>query len=195
MKAIKIKRSRFRLRAFLTDLHRFSVRHLGDGAPLPGVSGDITYFDAIDLAEALASDDEEAVGEIPDDSLKRLEMGLSLFGQFAIFNGDSAFACINGQEVEVPCLDEDEEDEEPRLPRRRRTKKYREAVENTVADDCSCFGFVISLVGDKVEIEAMSMRDGDGDCELEAMLEPNLLSDAMRKWVRSFFIPKSGGKS
>ena len=189
MKAIRIKRSKFRLGAFLAELHRFSVRHLGDGNPLPGVSGDIAYFDPVDLAEALATEEEEAVGEIPDDSLKRLEMGLTLFGQFAIFNGDGAFSCIDGQEVEVPCLDDDEEDEEPRLPRRRRTKTYREAVENTAADECSSFGFVIFLTGGNVEIEGKAMRDVSGECELEQMVEPNLLSDGMRRWVRSFMTP------
>lgn len=83
----------------------------------------------------------------------------------------------------------------PLIPRRRRTKKYLEAVENSVADENSSFGFVISLDGDTVEIEGMGMSDVSGECELEPMAEPNLLSDAMRRWVKSFLIPKRGEKS
>ncbi len=108
--------------------------------------------------------------------------------------GESAFDCIDRQEVEVPDLDDEEEDEghEPRMPRRRRTKKYLEAVENTPCDACTSFGFLISLTGDKVEIEPKAMRDVDGDCELEMVVEPNLLSKSMRNWVRSFWFPKRG---
>ena len=187
MKPLIVNRSRFKLAEFLDTLHRFSLDNLGDGNPLPGVSGDNVYPDALDLIEALASDWGEEFTAIPDDSLGRLEMGLPLFGQFAAFNGFDGFDCVDGQHVEVPCLDD--EDGEPGLPRRRRT-----AVENTTADECGCFGFVISLNGERVEIEARGMSDQGGECELEPMAEPNLLSDAMRRWVRSFLIPKRGGK-
>jgi len=193
MKPIIVNRSRFKLAAFLDALHTFSLDHLGSGNPLPGVSGDIVYHDPIDLIEALSSDAGEEFEEISDDSLGRLEMGLPVFGQFAAFNGFDGFDCVDGQHVEVPCLD-DEEDE-PALPRRRRTKKYLEAVENTTADECGCFGYVISLNGGTVEIEAKGMSNQSGDCELEPMAEPNLISDAMRRWVDSFLFPKRKGKS
>ena len=193
MKSLIVKRSRFKLAEFLDALHRFSLDHLGDGNPLPGVSGDIVYHDALDLIEALSSDVGEEFTAIPDDSLGRLEMGIPVFGQFAAFNGFDGFDCVDGHHVEVPCLDD--EDDEPGLPRRRRTRQYLEAVENTVADECGCFGFLISLVGDKVEIEAKGMNDVSGVCELEPVAEPNLLSDAMRRWAKSFLFPKRGGKA
>ncbi len=193
MKPLIVNRSRFKLAEFLDTLHRFSLDNLGDGNPLPGVSGDNVYHDDIDLIEALSSDAGEEFAAIPDDSLGRLEMGIQVFGMFAAFNGFDGLDCVDGQHVEVPCLDD--EDDEPGLPRRRRTRKYLEAVENTTADECGCFGFVISLVGDTVEIEAKGMNDLGGDCELEPMAEPNLLSDAMRRWVGSFLFPKRGGKA
>lgn len=191
MNSITIKRTQFRLKAFLAALERFSLDHYGNGEPLPGVTGNAVYFDAVDLAEALAQD--EGFEVIPDDSLARLELGLPLFGTFALPNGFGGFDCVDGQEVEVPDLDDEEEDDEPQVSRRRRTRQYLEAVANTPCDECTAFGFLVSLIGDKVEVEAKAMRDLDGDCELEMMLEPNLLSDAMRTWVRSFLIPKRGG--
>jgi hypothetical protein len=193
-KPMTFKRSRFKLTKFLAALHQFSLQHLGNGDPLPGVSGDIVYHDSVDLAEALSSDLGEEFGDIGNDSLKRLETGVSLYGQFAAFDGFDGFDCIDGQEVEVPNLDEEDEDDEPQMPRRRRTKKYLEAVENTPCDECTSFGFLISLSGDTVEIEPKAMRDVDGDCELEMVLEPNLVADKMRTWVRSFLFPKRRGK-
>lgn len=195
MKAMTFKLSKFRLKKFLAALHQFSP----EGNPLPGVSGDIVRHDSSDLAEDLSSDVGEEFGEIPADSLARLEMGVPLFGFIAVFTGDSAFDCIDGQEVEVPDLDDEEEEEdefeeEPRLPRRRRTQRFRSQIENTPCDECTSFGFLISLTGDKVEIEPKVMRDVDGECELEMVLEPNLLSEAMRRWARSFLIPKRGGR-
>jgi hypothetical protein len=190
MKPLIFKRSRFKLKKLLDDLHRFSTQNLGDGNPLPAVSGDTVYHDPLDLAEALAADGHEEISEIPGDSLGRLEVGMTLYGQFAAFNGFDGFDCADGQHVDVPCLDDDEEYDEPVMPRRRRTKKYLESVENSVADENSSFGFLISLTGDMVEIEARGMNDVSGECELEPMAEPNLLSEAMRRWLRSFLIPK-----
>lgn len=191
MNSITTKRSRFRLKAFLNALHKFSLEHLGDGDPLPVVSGDTVYHDALDLAEALAAEGEDEI-EVPDGSLGRLEAGLTLFASFGAFNGFDGLDCADGQHVEVPCLDEDEEWDESVIPRRRRTRAYRLKVENTTADECSCFGFVISLTADKVEIEAMGMSDVSGECELVPMADPNLLTGAMRRWVRSFTAPMRG---
>ena len=188
MKPIAFKRSRFRLKRFLDALHQFSVQNLSSGNPLPVVVGDTAHHDPVDLAD----EGEEEI-EIPDDSLARLQAGLSLYATFASFNGFDGFDTADGQYVEVPCLDDDDCDE-PMIPRRRRTKKYLEAVENSVADECSSFGFCISLAADKVEIEAMGMSDVSGECELGPMVEPNLLSDAMRRWVKSFLIPIRGEK-
>jgi hypothetical protein len=189
MKKLKVKRSRFRLKKFLAALHQF-----GSGNPLPGVSGDIVHHDSIDLAEALAEGEDFEM--IPDDSLERLEIGLTLFGYFALFNGDNGFNCIDGKEVEVPCLDDEEDDEDqPRLPRRRRAKKYREAIENTTCNECSAFGYVVSLDGDAVEIEGKRMSDISGEGQLEMMLAPNLLSDAMRRWAKTFVMRPKRTKS
>jgi hypothetical protein len=191
MNPITIKRTRFRLKAFLNALHQFSLEHLGNGNPLPVVSGDTVYHDALELAEALAAEGGEEI-EVPDDSLGRLKAGLPLYGQFAAFNGFDGFACADGQHIEVPSLDEDEECDEAVTPRRRRT--FLNAVQNTTTDECTCFGFVISLDGDSVQIEAMGMSDVNGECELVPLAEPNLLTGAMRRWVRSFTAPKGGGK-
>jgi hypothetical protein len=193
MKPMTFKLSKFRLKKFLAALHQFSP----EGNPLPGVSGDSVHHEGFDLCEDLSSDLGEEFGEIPADSFERLKAGLSLFGFFALFDGDTSFNCIDGQEVKVPDLDgEDEyEEEETAMPRRRRTRRFLEMAANTPCDECTSFGFLISLSGNKVEIEPKAMRDVDGDCELEMMLEPNLLSDSMRKWVRSFLFPKRGGKA
>ena len=43
MKPLIVKRSRFKLAEFLDGLRTFSLDHLGDGDPLPGVAGDIVY--------------------------------------------------------------------------------------------------------------------------------------------------------
>src|SRR4051812_36211928 len=107
MKQMTFKRSRFKLTKFLDALHRFSVQHLGNGNPLPAVSGDTVYHDPGDLAEALSSDLGEEVGDIPDDSLARLKQGLSLYGQFAAFDGFDGFDCVDGQHIEVPNLDDE----------------------------------------------------------------------------------------
>ena len=39
------------------------------------------------------------------------------------------------------------------MPRRRRTQRFRLQVANTPCDECTGIGFLISLSGDKVEIE------------------------------------------
>lgn len=194
MKPMIFKRSRFKLARFLSALHRFSIQHFGNGNPLPAVSGDIVYHDSVDLAEDLASDLGEEFGEVPGDSLARLKQGLALYGQFAAFDGFDCYQCVDGEQIEVPNLDDEDEDDEPAMPRRRRTRRFLTSVENTPCDDCTSFGFLISLSGDKVEVEPKAMRDLDGDCELEMMLEPNLLSDSMRRWVKSFLFPKKRGK-
>ena len=100
MKTFVLKRSRFKLDTFLAALHGFSVQHMGDGNPLPGVSGGIVYIDFIDLIEALASDTDDEYDDLPDDSLARLEMGLTLYAQFAAFDGESAFDCADGTRVD-----------------------------------------------------------------------------------------------
>jgi hypothetical protein len=192
MKPITVKRSRFRITKFLDALHNFGVAHLGNGNPLPVALGETVYHDSLDLAEALAAEGDEEV-EVPDDSLGRLEAGFMLYTPFAASNGFDGFDCADGQHVDVPSLDDDEECDQPLIPRRRRTKKYLEAVANTPCDECSCFGFVISLTAEKVQIEAMGMSDVSGECELVPLAEPNLLTDSMRRWVRSFMAPKQGG--
>lgn len=188
MKPLIIKRSRFRLKEFLDALHAFSLEHAGGGNPLPALSGGTVYCDTIDLIEALASDEDEGFEVVPDDSLERIEMGLSIFGHFGLCNGWGGFDCVDGQEVEVPDLDEEEdtEDEEPEQPPRQRTKRFIDAVNNTPCDENSSFGYLIRLHGDTVEIEGYRLSDISGEGELERMLEPNLLSYPMRRWMRSF---------
>ncbi len=193
MKELSIKRSKFKLTQFLDALHKFSLDHFGDGNPLPVVSGGTVYPDDLDLIDALAADEDRSVEEIPRSSLERLDLGLEVFGFFATANGFDEFDCADGEQVEVPNLDDEEEDaeEEPR----RRTKQYLEMVTNTVCDECTAYGYVISIVGDTVKIDGMCMRDVSGDCELERMVEPNLVRDAMRRWVNSFLFPERGEKS
>ena len=37
---------------------------------------------------------------------------------------------------------------------------------NTISDECTAYGYVISLEGDNVKIEGRCMRDVSGDSEL-----------------------------
>ena len=194
MKPFSIKQSKFKLTMFLDALHNFSLNHCGDGDPLPVVSRSTVYSDDVDLIDALAADEDRSVEEIPRNSLERLEMGLKVFGFFAISNGFDEFDCADGEQVEVPNLDDEEEGEEDaeEVPRGR-TETYLKMVANTICDECTAYGYVISVDGVTVKIDGMCMRDVNGDCELEPMVEPNLVSDAMRRWVDSFLFPK--GKS
>ena len=194
MKPLSIKRSKFKLMQFLDALHNFSLDHFGDGNPLPVVSGGTVYSDDLDLIDALAADEDRSVEEIPRSSLERLDLGLEVFGFFAISNGFDEFDCADGEQVEVPNLDDEEEEEDAEEEPRRRTKKYLEMATNTICDECTTYGYVISIDGDTVKIDGKCMRDVSGDCELERMVEPNLVSDAMRRWVNSFLIPKRGGQ-
>jgi len=193
MRQFSIKRSKFKLKRFLDALHNFSLDHCGDGNPLPVVSGGTVYSNDFDLIDALSADEDRSVEEIPRSSLERLKMGLKVFGFFAISNGFDEFDCADGEQVEVPNLDDEEEEEDAEEEPRRRTKKYLEMVGNTVCDECTAYGYFISLDSDSVKIDGMCMRDVSGDCELERMVEPNLVSGAMRHWVNSFLFPK--GKS
>lgn len=192
MKPLSIKRSKFKLTQFLDALHNFTLDHFGDGNPLPVVSGGTVYPDDLDLIDALAADEDRSVEEIPRSSLERLELGLEVYGCFAISNGFDQFDCADGEQVEVPNLDDEEDvEEEPRL----RTKKYLEMVTNTICDEYTAYGYVISIDGDTVKIDGMCMRDVTGDCELEAMAAPNLLDDAMRRWAKTFLFPERRGQS
>ena len=168
MEPLIMSHGRFRLGTFLTALHRFSLAHGGDGNPLPVVVGDLVYHDPVDLDEALA--DDERVVEIPDDSLTRLEAGLTLYGQFTAFDGFAALDSADGKQIKVRGEDE--------------------------GDECVSFGFAISLVGDVVEIEGRSLSDVSGECELEPLTEPNRVVSRMRRWVRTFVIanPRRKGK-
>jgi hypothetical protein len=195
MKQLIIKRSKFNLTQFLDALHNFSLDHFGDGNPLPVVSGGTVYPDDLDLIDALAADEDKSVEEIPRSSLERLDLGLEVFGFFAISNGFDEFDCADGEQVVVPNLDDEEEEEDAEEEPRRRTKKYLEMAANTICDECTTYGYVISIDGDTVKIDGMCMRDVSGDCELERMVEPNLVSDAMRRWVNSFLFPERRGQS
>lgn len=192
MKQLSIKRSKFRLTQFLDALHKFSLDHFGDGNPLPVVSGGTVYPDDLDLIDALAADEDRSVEEIPESSMERLEMGLKLFGFFATSNGSDEFDCADGEQVEVPNPDDEEEEEDAEEEPRLRTF---EMVANTICDECVAYGYVISIDGDTVKIAGMCMLDVSGDCELERMVAPNLVSDSMRRWVDSFLFPKRGERS
>ena len=211
MKRITIKRNRFDLKAFLHALHEFSIAMGGDGDPMPIEHEDIVHFDTFDLREALRvdmneeDDDEEAQDEqsdidIPDDSLKRLEAGYRLYGMFGISDGGfSPLLCADQQRIEVEDLadeDEDEVQEDPDedRPRPPRTKTYREQCENTPVDENRTYGYLIVLQADTITIEATCVNDMSGDSETEPIAEPNLVSEGMGKFARSFMIPKRGRK-
>ena len=162
MDLLSFRRDRFRLSEFLSALHRFSLSNGGDGNPLPVVVGDLVYHDPIELAEALADDGEE-VAEIPDDSLARLEAGMTVFAQFTAFNGFDGLDCADGSRLRVRA------DE---------------------ADESLAFGFTITLVGDSVEIELQGMNDVSGECELEPLIDPKI-TGRIRRWVRTFLISQT----
>lgn len=158
MQPLSVQRTRIDLVALINSLHRFSLNHGGDGNPLPVVVGDTVHHDPVDLAEALADHSEETV-EAPDDSLARLEAGLTLYGTFAQLDGFDGIDCADGNRVRVRCVED--------------------------ADECMAFGVVISLVGDTVEIEPRALNDVSGECELETLTEPRI-SGRLRRWVRTF---------
>jgi hypothetical protein len=206
MKRITIKRNRFNLKAFLHVLHKFSIAMGGDGDPMPIEHGDIVYFDTFDLSEALRVDMEDEEDEahddidIPNDSLKRLEAGYRIYGMFGISDGGfSPLLCADKQKLDLASMDdEDEEDEENHdedRPRRRRTKKYLEQCGNTPVDECRTYGYLIALQAGTITIEGTGVNDMSGECELEPVAEPNLVSEPMRKFARSFLIRKTGGRS
>ena len=206
MKRITIKRNRFDLRAFLHALHEFSLAMGGDGDPMPIEHDDIVYFDTFDLGEVLLVDmdeedddddedqDERSDIEIPDASLKRLEAGYRLYAMFGISDGGfSPLICADQQRIDVEDLaDEDEEDEDDQdddRPRPPRTNKQLERCENTPVDENRTYGYLIALQAGTINIEATCVNDMSGDCEIEPVTEPNLVSDPMRTFARSFFRP------
>ncbi len=199
MKRQVFSRKQFRLEEFLEALQRFA-RSQGDyDGPMAVVRGDIAYHDDTELAIALEDDGgDDAEGEeadIPEDSLGRLEAGFTLFGGFTQFNGEGGFDCADGQMVEVPDLDEEDDEEEPRKGRPQRTKKYVEMVGNTHCDECRGYGYLISLEGDRVVIDSALLCDLSGDCEIEPVKEPNLLDEPMTRFVESFVVqPDDSGK-
>ena len=214
MKRITIKRNRFDMKAFLHALHQFSTALGGDGDPMPIEHEEIVYFDTFDLGEALRVDmeeeededetqDEQTDIEIPDGSLERLKAGYRIYGMFGISDGGfSPLLCADKQKIDVANRDdegeeddEDQEDQDEERPRRRRTKKHLEQCENTPVDECRTYGFLIALQADTVTIEATCANDMSGDCETETVAEPNLVSEPMRKFARTFLICNTGGKS
>lgn len=101
MRAIRVPLRTFKINEFLKALHHFDLAHGGDGNPLPGIVGDSVHHDPSLLAEALAAD---VSAEIPSDSLRRLEVGLTLYGQTAAFGMDG-LDCVDGG----PIADEGDE--------------------------------------------------------------------------------------
>ena len=207
MKQITIKRNRFDLKAFLDALHEFTIAMGGDGDPMPIEHEDIVYYDTFDLTQALRvdmddkDDDEEAQDEqadidIPEDSLKRLEAGHRLYGMFGISDGGfSPLLCADQQRIDIEGEDdEDEDDQDEDRPRPPRTKTHLEQCNNTPVDENRTYGYLIALQGNTITIEATCVNDMSGDCEIEPIAEPNLVSEPMRTFVRSFMIPKRGGK-
>jgi hypothetical protein len=196
MKRLVIPRRRFRLEAFLDALGAFARSRCGYDGPMAVVHGGVAYHDDVELAIALEEDGEiDAGDDIPDDPVGRLEEGLTLFGEFTLFDGQGGFECADGGTVEVPDLDEDDEDEEePRKARPQRTKNYVEMVGNTQCDECRGYGYLVSLKGDRVAIESALLCDLSGDCEVEPVAEPNLLDGPMTGFVESFVIASGAGE-
>ena len=174
----------FDLDGFLHALHSFSLANSGDGIPLPVVHEGTAYYDPSELESELCTD-------IPDDSTARLKAGYTLFGLFAMYNGDNGFICADGNEVEVPSDDDDEEEKESRQPRRRRTKKYVQLAGRTECDECRGYGYEIALEGDDIIIEPALMCDLSGESEIENASEPNLVTEPMAKFVKRFKRPAS----
>lgn len=198
MKPLACKRARFRLKAFLKYLHHFNLAAGGEGDPLPIEDGGIVYFDVVELMEVLDADRDEGNADdidIPPDSLLRLQAGYTLYAMFACSDGGcSPLLCADGERIDVIDPDMDEEDSEYEAdsgPHRRRTKKYIEQCENTPADESRSYGYLIGLTPDAVTLEAVCCYDVSGECETETIPEPNLVSEPMQKFARSFLRPVS----
>ncbi len=172
----------FDLCSFLDALHAFSLACGGDGDPLPVVHEGSVYHDATELASELCAD-------IPDNSRRRLKAGYTVFSVFTQFN-DTGYACADGSEVEVPSEDEDEEhDDEEDEPRPLRPTMDAALVAATECDDCRGYGFLVSLTGDEIRVELALICDLDGECELEVLEQPNLLTRPMTDFVERFKRP------
>ena len=151
MKPFIVKRLRFRLKKFLAALHQFSP----DGNPLPGISGDIVHHDNFDLSEDLSSDVGDEFGEIPADSLARLELGVPLFGYSRCSTETAPSTASTARRSKSQTS----------MTKLRHFRHRRQGRDSGKGDARSRWRL-----------------------ELEMMLEPNLLSDSLRRWVRSFLM-------
>ena len=183
MKKLTIPRNRFNLDKLLTAIDMFTITMGGDES-FPIVQDGVAVYNR-DLCDMMDEDESE----IPDDPVERLESGHTLFCQFALCRDFDLLVCADGTEIEVPSLDEDEEDE---------TEAEEEEQENeveTFCDENRSYGFLISLVDGKLVIESGLMCDLTGDAEVEIVKNAGLVDEPMSRWMKSFLIPRRGGKA
>lgn len=138
----------------------------------------------LDMEELTLADGEE-IEDIPDDPVERLEAGFDLLAQFAMFQDFGELVCADGSVIEVPDLDEDDPDDEDE-ERQPLTASQRRLMEKTECDECSSYGFLISLDGAKLNFQTVLVSESDGDCEVDAVVDAGLADEPMAKFINSF---------
>jgi hypothetical protein len=105
-------------------------------------------------------DEADPVGETP---LEWLQHGQTLFAQFTKGDGTS-YALADGSELEV--TDDDE-------------------AEGSFLDDCSTYGWLISLKDGLLTLETAVLRDVTGECRVEAVDHAGVFTAPMKAFLQS----------
>jgi hypothetical protein len=172
MKTIRIARDRFDLPRFLAAFETYFGK---DAFGIIVEDDGILFYCEWDADE-----------DLPDEPLKCLEAGRTLFAMFTAHD-DDGFDCVDGTKITLPDLDgdfdvENDEQVEPHAA----TPEEHERVENTNHDDCRGYGYTIALKADTLHINAAIWCDITSECNLEEVQEPNLLDQPMATFVLSF---------
>lgn len=105
-------------------------------------------------------EDPDAVGQTPQEWLQH---GQTLFAQFTRGDGTS-FELADGSELEITENDE---------------------ADGTFYDDCSTFGWLISLKNGLLAIETAVLRDVTGECRVEAVEQAGAFEAPMKAFLQS----------
>ena len=105
-------------------------------------------------------EDPDAVGQTPQEWLQH---GQTLFAQFTRGDGTN-YALADGSELEITENDE---------------------ADGTFYDDCSTFGWLISLKNGLLIIETAVLRDVTGECRVEAVEHAGVFEAPMKAFIQS----------
>lgn len=111
-----------------------------------------------DFGTTCLGDDADQAGDTP---LEWLQNGHTLFGQFSRGDGVT-YELADGTEVET--TDDDEADD-------------------VFLDDCSTYGFLMHLQGDRLTIQTAVLRDGTGEPIVETVSHAGPFEEPMRRFL------------